>query len=100
VSLWSLLVRRLTDHGDRPELYKGKRVLVVGVSNTGADAAAALCGHAEKVWISHSHGVIVVSCQRLIDQVAMLIVADPTKTQRHPIRSHHHSAHNGLDGNV
>ncbi|KAF9776439.1 hypothetical protein IL306_005374 [Fusarium sp. DS 682] len=43
----------------RPELFKGKRVLVVGVSNTGADTAASLCGNAEKVWLSHSHGVIV-----------------------------------------
>ncbi|KLO81944.1 unnamed protein product [Fusarium fujikuroi] len=48
----------------RPELYKGKRVIVVGVSNTGADTAAALCGHAEKIWLSRSHGVIVIPRKR------------------------------------
>ncbi|KAF5537207.1 flavin depend monooxygenase [Fusarium napiforme] len=48
----------------RPELFKGKRVVVVGVSNTGADTAAALCGHAEKVWLSRSHGVIVIPRKR------------------------------------
>ncbi|KAF5629961.1 flavin depend monooxygenase [Fusarium tjaetaba] len=48
----------------RPELFEGKRVVVVGVSNTGADTAAALCGHAEKVWLSRSHGVIVIPRKR------------------------------------
>jgi cation diffusion facilitator CzcD-associated flavoprotein CzcO len=100
VSLWSLLARKLTNVDDRPELFKGKRVVVVGVSNTGADTAAALYGHAEKVWLSRSHGVIVVSCPWSIDRVAMLIVADPTKARWHSIRSHHHSAHNGPYGNV
>lgn len=44
----------------RPELFKGKKVVVVGMGNTGADTAAALCGHADKVWVSHNHGALVV----------------------------------------
>lgn len=50
----------------RPELFKGKRVVVVGLGNTGADTAAALCGHAEKVYASHKHGAIVVSRHRYL----------------------------------
>lgn len=46
------------DH--RPELFKGKRVVVVGMGNTGADTVAAVCGHADKVWVSHKHGALVV----------------------------------------
>ncbi|KAF4439181.1 flavin depend monooxygenase that catalyses the oxidation of rubrofusarin to 9-hydroxyrubrofusarin [Fusarium austroafricanum] len=48
----------------KPEPFKGKRVVVVGISNTGADTAAALCDHAEKVWISRSHGTLVVPRKR------------------------------------
>ncbi|UPK97593.1 hypothetical protein LCI18_008528 [Fusarium solani-melongenae] len=44
----------------RPELFKGKKVVVVGMGNTGADTAAALCGHADKVWVSHNHGALVM----------------------------------------
>ncbi|KAH8678165.1 flavin monooxygenase-like protein [Xylariales sp. PMI_506] len=44
----------------RPEVFKGKKVLVVGLGNTGADTAAALQGHAEKVFISHNHGAFVM----------------------------------------
>ena len=47
-------------HVFRPELFKGKKVVVVGMGNTGADTAAALCGHADKVWVSHNHGALVV----------------------------------------
>jgi thioredoxin reductase len=44
-----------------PELFKGKKVIVVGMGNTGADTAAALVGIADRVSISHNHGAIVVS---------------------------------------
>ncbi|KAM0323264.1 hypothetical protein ACHAQA_008855 [Verticillium albo-atrum] len=43
----------------RPELFEGKRVVVVGMGNTGADTAAALCDHADKIWISHKHGALM-----------------------------------------
>ncbi|KAF5022589.1 hypothetical protein F66182_5360 [Fusarium sp. NRRL 66182] len=44
----------------KPELFKGNKVVVVGMGNTGADTASALCGHADKVWLSHNHGAIVM----------------------------------------
>ncbi|KAH8893690.1 FAD/NAD(P)-binding domain-containing protein [Thozetella sp. PMI_491] len=44
----------------RPEAFKGKKVLIVGLGNTGADTAAALQGHAEDVYIAHSHGAYVM----------------------------------------
>ncbi|KAM0271311.1 hypothetical protein ACHAPA_002918 [Fusarium lateritium] len=48
----------------RPELFKGKRVLVVGLSNTGADTASTLCGQAVKIWISHDHGAFIIPRKR------------------------------------
>ncbi|EJD51714.1 FAD/NAD(P)-binding domain-containing protein [Auricularia subglabra TFB-10046 SS5] len=44
----------------RPEEFKDRKVLVVGLGNTGADTAVALVGHAHKVYLSHNHGAIVV----------------------------------------
>ncbi|KAF4961788.1 hypothetical protein FSARC_10084 [Fusarium sarcochroum] len=60
----------------RPELFEGKRVLVVGLSNTGADTCATLCGKADKVWLSHRHGAIVLP--RVLNGIAM----DHTMTAR------------------
>ncbi|CEJ88489.1 hypothetical protein VHEMI04733 [[Torrubiella] hemipterigena] len=42
-----------------PAAFKGKRVVVVGLANTGADTIDALCPHAKEVYISHGHGSIV-----------------------------------------
>ncbi|KAH8887214.1 FAD/NAD(P)-binding domain-containing protein [Thozetella sp. PMI_491] len=44
----------------KPEAFRGKRVLIVGLGNTGADTAAALQGFAEEVYISHKHGAFVL----------------------------------------
>ncbi|KAM5366863.1 hypothetical protein ACJZ2D_010315 [Fusarium nematophilum] len=60
----------------RPELFKGKNVVVVGMGNTGADTAAALVGHADKIWVSHKHGALVMP--RVLDGVPF----DHTMTAR------------------
>lgn len=44
----------------RPGLFKGKRVLVVGLGNTGADTIECLREYASKVYISHAHGAYIV----------------------------------------
>ncbi|KAJ0305665.1 hypothetical protein Brms1b_010778 [Colletotrichum noveboracense] len=44
----------------RPEEFKGKRVLVVGFGNSGADTAVSLIGHAKKIYISHREGAYVI----------------------------------------
>jgi dimethylaniline monooxygenase (N-oxide forming) len=46
----------------RPEVFKGKNVLVVGFGNTGADTAVSLAGVANKIYLSHRDGVLIVSC--------------------------------------
>ncbi|MCJ1355306.1 MAG: hypothetical protein MMC33_005297 [Icmadophila ericetorum] len=43
-----------------PAVYKGKRVLVVGLGNTAADTAAGLVGHAEKIYISHRRSAVLL----------------------------------------
>jgi cation diffusion facilitator CzcD-associated flavoprotein CzcO len=45
----------------RPTDFEGKKVLVVGLANTGADTATQLMGHAHKIYVSHRHGTYVVS---------------------------------------
>jgi dimethylaniline monooxygenase (N-oxide forming) len=45
----------------RPEAFTGKKVVVLGLGNTGSDIADILVGHASSIYISHSHGAIVVS---------------------------------------
>jgi dimethylaniline monooxygenase (N-oxide forming) len=44
-----------------PEPYEGKRVVIVGLGNTGSDTACDLVGHASKIWISHRAGHAIVS---------------------------------------
>lgn len=44
----------------RPEEYKGKKVMVVGFSNSATDTATQLVGVAEKVYLAHRHGSRVV----------------------------------------
>lgn len=44
-----------------PSAFLGKRVVVVGMSNTGCDIALELAGVAEKVYLSHRSGVRIVS---------------------------------------
>ena len=43
-----------------PKHFKGKRVLVVGGSNSAADTATSLVGVASKVYFSHRHGSVVL----------------------------------------
>ncbi|KAK2770642.1 dimethylaniline monooxygenase 2 [Colletotrichum kahawae] len=43
-----------------PENFKGKRVLVVGFGNSGADTAVSLIGHAKKIYLSHREGAYVI----------------------------------------
>jgi cation diffusion facilitator CzcD-associated flavoprotein CzcO len=53
-------------------------MLVVGFGNTAADVACELAGKAEKVYLSHRHGSIVVSKRKIIPQNSILgfLVAD------------------------
>ncbi|KAF4912184.1 Monooxygenase aurF [Colletotrichum viniferum] len=44
----------------RPEEFKGKRVLVVGFGNSGADTAVSLIGPAKNIYISHREGAYVI----------------------------------------
>ncbi|KAH7559856.1 dimethylaniline monooxygenase 2 [Bipolaris maydis] len=44
----------------RPSDFKGKRVMVVGFSNSAADTATQLAGIANKVYIAHRHGARVL----------------------------------------
>ncbi|KAM3469874.1 hypothetical protein MY5147_006753 [Beauveria neobassiana] len=44
----------------RPELFKGKRVLLVGLGNTTADTVEALRGHASEIYISHAKGIYIL----------------------------------------
>ncbi|KAM5384325.1 hypothetical protein ACJZ2D_001630 [Fusarium nematophilum] len=43
----------------RPETFLGKKIIVLGLGNTGSDTAEALIGHASSISISHNHGAIV-----------------------------------------
>lgn len=45
----------------RPEHWTGKRVLIIGFGNTAADISGVLVGKAEKIYLSHRSGAIVVS---------------------------------------
>lgn len=45
----------------RPEQWVGKKVLIIGFGNTAADISGVLVGKAEKIYISHRSGAIVVS---------------------------------------
>ncbi|KAF9871816.1 dimethylaniline monooxygenase 2 [Colletotrichum karsti] len=44
----------------RPEAFAGKRVLVVGLGNSGADTAVSLIGQASKIYLSHRDGAIIL----------------------------------------
>ncbi|KAM5430099.1 putative flavin-containing monooxygenase [Microsporum canis] len=44
----------------KPDFWAGKRVLVVGFGNTSADISGLLADIAEKVYVSHRHGAIVL----------------------------------------
>ncbi|KAI5459674.1 FAD/NAD(P)-binding domain-containing protein [Mariannaea sp. PMI_226] len=60
----------------RPELFKGKKVVIVGMGNTGADTAAALVDVADNVSISHKHGAFV------LPRIAKGVPFDHTMTAR------------------
>jgi dimethylaniline monooxygenase (N-oxide forming) len=53
-------------------------MLVVGFGNTAADVACELAGKAEKVYLSHRHGSIVVSKGEIIPQnsISGFLIAD------------------------
>ncbi|KIW04122.1 uncharacterized protein PV09_04932 [Verruconis gallopava] len=44
----------------RPALYKDKNVLLVGLHATAQDVAVALLGHANKLYVSHRNGVLLI----------------------------------------
>ncbi|ATY62734.1 dimethylaniline monooxygenase 2 [Cordyceps militaris] len=44
----------------RPEPFKGKRVLLIGLGNTTADTVEALRGHASEIYISHAKGICIL----------------------------------------
>ncbi|KAI1933667.1 hypothetical protein LOZ58_000377 [Ophidiomyces ophidiicola] len=44
----------------RPTDFDGKRVLVLGFSNSAADTATTLVGHAKAIYLSHRHGNFVM----------------------------------------
>lgn len=46
--------------GFRPEGFDGKKVLILGLGNTGGDIADVLVGHASSISISHNHGAVIV----------------------------------------
>ncbi|KEF60294.1 uncharacterized protein A1O9_05145 [Exophiala aquamarina CBS 119918] len=43
-----------------PPSFQGKRVMVVGMSNSAADTATSLVGIAEEIFLSHRHGSVVL----------------------------------------
>ncbi|SPO07500.1 related to flavin depend monooxygenase that catalyses the oxidation of rubrofusarin to 9-hydroxyrubrofusarin [Cephalotrichum gorgonifer] len=43
-----------------PEPFKGRKVLIVGFGSTGADTATTLVGYADKIYVSHRNGVMIV----------------------------------------
>lgn len=43
------------------------------MGNTGADTAATLCGVADKVYISHNHGALVVSALAVSLEIVLLM---------------------------
>ncbi|KIW41395.1 uncharacterized protein PV06_06957 [Exophiala oligosperma] len=44
----------------QPELFKGKRVMVVGASNSAADTSTTLIGIASKIYFSHRRGALIL----------------------------------------
>jgi dimethylaniline monooxygenase (N-oxide forming) len=48
----------------RPSQYSGKNVLIVGLHATAQDVAVGLFGHANKLYVSHRNGVLLVSISR------------------------------------
>lgn len=51
----------MADPTSRPQDFKDKRVLILGMGNTGGDVADALVGVASSVAISHNRGAVIVS---------------------------------------
>jgi dimethylaniline monooxygenase (N-oxide forming) len=76
----------------RPSDYQGKRVMVVGFSNSAADTATQLAGIADKVYIAHRHGARVVGFSWLVWVREALwtnrLVTAPTTHQRRFHRPH------------
>ena len=61
-----------------PEVFKGKRVLVIGVGNSGMDIACDACRTAESVFLSTRHGVHVIPKYALgkpVDQLSSSAMA-------------------------
>ncbi|RMZ77703.1 hypothetical protein DV738_g4246, partial [Chaetothyriales sp. CBS 135597] len=44
----------------RPSDFKNKRVIVVGIGNSAADTSTSLVGIADKIYLSHRHGVLLM----------------------------------------
>lgn len=56
-----------------PNEFKGKNVVVVGLSNTGADATVELSKVAAKVYISHRGGARIVRSFPRVSQFECLL---------------------------
>lgn len=48
----------------KPDGFKDKKVIIVGMANTASDIATDLAPHASKVYISHRRGVVIASRYR------------------------------------
>lgn len=70
----------------RPELFKGKKVLVVGLCNSGVDAVASLQGHADKVYLAYRHGAHIV-CRSKPSWYERKVSPVLTRQHRFPERS-------------
>lgn len=44
----------------KPKRFEGKRVVVVGLGNSGADISTSLVGYAKVVYVSHRAGAYIV----------------------------------------
>ncbi|KAH7383016.1 flavin monooxygenase-like protein [Cadophora sp. MPI-SDFR-AT-0126] len=56
----------------RPSDFKGKRVLVVGIGNSGCDTTTQLIGHAKEIYLSHRGGVKILP--RVVDGAPLDLV--------------------------
>ncbi|KAK0128020.1 hypothetical protein ONS95_000009 [Cadophora gregata] len=61
----------------RPSDFKGKRVLVVGIGNSGCDTTTQLIGHAKDIYLSHRGGVKILP--RIVDGAPLDLVVTRQK---------------------
>lgn len=73
-SFFSISRSKSADAIFRPEQWAGKKVLIIGFGNTAADISGVLVGKAEKIYLSHRSGAIVVSRLRNKNFQAHLLI--------------------------